>query len=193
MSLIVDETVKENLTKEEVLLLALNEADDKATFEKAKFLFKNELYVEETLEKFNEEANEVVYPKTFKGYSLVRNQEGNLYFVKALNADDETDIYGYKVLALPNVDEDEMKKLRHHYHRPCILKAVLLSLLVLGVLAGLAATFIVFFENVQNKSTMEMQFDYAFSMAYMYAGGFTTLGFGLLALVLKKDKKCCKR
>ena len=69
----------------------------------------------------------------------------------------------------------------------------LLSLLVLGVLAGLAATFIVFFENVQNKTTMEMQYAYAFSMAYMYAGGFTTLGFGLLALVLKKDKKCCKK
>lgn len=193
MSLIVDEKVKENLTKEEVLLLALNEADDKETFEKAKFLFKNELYVEETLEKFNEEDYEEVYPKTVKGYSLVRNQEGNLYFVKALNADEEAEVYGYKVLALPNVSDEEMKKLHHHYKRPCILKAVVVSLLVLGVLAGLAATFLVFFENVQNKSTMEMQFAYAFSMAYMYAGGFTTLGFGLLALVLKKDKKCCKK
>ena len=193
MSLIVDEKVKENLTKEEVLLLALNEADDKETFEKAKFLFKNELYVEETLEKFNEEDYEEVYPKTVKGYSLVRNQEGNLYFVKALNADEEAEVYGYKVLALPNVSDEEMKKLHHHYKRPCILKGVLVSLLVLCVLAGLAATFFVFFENVQNKSTMEMQFAYAFSMAYMYAGGFTTLGFGLLALVLKKDKKCCKK
>ena len=30
-------------------------------------------------------------------------------------------------------------------------------------------------------------------MAVLYGGGFVTLGFGLLLLLLKKDKKCCKK
>lgn len=193
MSLIVDEKVRENLTKEEVLLLALNEAEDKKAYEKAKFLFKNELYSEETVENFNEENYDEVYPKTLKGFSLVRNQEGNLYLVKALNADEETDVYGYKVLALPNVNDDEFKTLLHHYRRPCLVKAVVLGLFVLSILAGFAAAFFTFFENVQNANTMELQIGYALSISFMYAGGFVTLALGLLLLYLKKDKKCCKK
>ena len=128
MSLIVDEQLKENLTKEEVLLLALNEASDKKTYEKAIFLFKNELYTKEIVDNFNEENYEEVYPKTIKGYSLVRDEMGNLYLVKAMKADEETDVFGYDVLSLPNVSEEELKTLHHHYKRPCIFKGILIVL-----------------------------------------------------------------
>ena len=193
MSLIIDEQVKENLTKEEVLLLALNEASDKKSYEKALFLYKNELYTKELVENFNEDNYVEVYPKTIKGYSLVRDEEGNLYLVKAMKADEETDVFGYEVLSLPNPTDEEMMILHHNFKRPCILKAILLIGFVLAILTGIIATFFVFFENVQNANTNEMQIGYALSMAFMYAGGFVTVSLGLLLLFLKKDKKCCRK
>ena len=193
MSLIVDEQVKENLTKEEVLLLALNEASDKKAYEKALFLYKNELYTKEVVENFNEDNYVEVYPKTIKGYSLVRDEEGNLYLVKAMKADEETDVFGYDVLSLANPTDEEMVALHHHYKRPCVLKAILFVGFVLAIIAGLVATFFVFFENVQNASTGETQIGYALSMAYMYAGGFVTVSIGLLLLILNKNKKCCRK
>ena len=116
-----------------------------------------------------------------------------LYLVKSLNADEESDVYGYEVLSLPNVTEEEFKALAHHYRRPCPLKVVAAILFVLFILFGLSATFFAFFENLQNSQTGEIQLSMAFAVSYMYAGGFVTVALGLLLLVLKKDKKCCKK
>ena len=83
MNIIVDEKV-EQLNKEEKLLLALNEVSNEKLFQKAKTLLKKGVYSKELVENFDEEAYIEVSPKTIKGYSLLTNDEGELFLVKAL-------------------------------------------------------------------------------------------------------------
>ena len=188
MSMIVDETKQETFTKNEVLLLALNEVENKKLYNKALFLFKKGIYESNTVEKFDEEAYIEVSPKTIKGYSVLQDPEGNLLLVKALNADTETDVYGFEVLTFPEVTDEEMKAL-HEFKKPvCVAKISLLSVYVLFLLLGLYSFLVTLFDYIG-----EAGFDTALANAYFFAGGFVTLGLGLLMLILKKGHKCCKK
>ena len=188
MDIIVEEKEVNELTKEEKVLLALNELENQKLYKKAVFLFKKGLYSKELVEKFDEEAYIEVSPKTIKGYSVLSNEEGELFLVKALNADSEADVYGFEVLSLPNVTEDELKAL-HEYKKPvCIVKLVLLALYVVFLLLGLYSFLVTLFDSIQPNG-----FDASLATAYLFAGGYVTIGIGLLMLILKKDKKCCKK
>ena len=187
MSMIVEETAKNTFTKDEVLLLALNEVENQKLYKKAVFLFKKGIYATEQVETVDEEAYIEVSTKTIKGYTLVQDSEGNLLLVKALNADTETDVYGFEVLTFPNVTDEEMKTL-HEYKKPvCGVKIALLSAYILFLALGVYA----FIFNLLEY--FEQGFDAALTYAYLYAGGYVTLGFGLLLLMLKKGHKCCKK
>ena len=189
MSMIVDENLN-TVTKEEVLANLLVEADNKALFEKAKTLFKIGVYSKETVEVFDEEAHTEVYPKTVKGYSLVKDSEGNLKFIKVLKADSETDSYGYEVLSLPSVTDEELKKLCV-LKRPCnVLKIVLLVVYILLLGLGLYSYITTFFDTLGAQGST---FESALFESFFYIGGSVTIGFGLLLLILKKDKKCCRK
>ena len=56
MNVIVDEKEVVELSKEEKLLLALNEVENQRLYKKAKFLFTKGIYSKDTVEKFDEEA-----------------------------------------------------------------------------------------------------------------------------------------
>ena len=126
--------------------------------------------------------------KSIKGYSVLADEEGNLFLVKAMKADTETDVYGFEVLSLANVTDEEMKTLQEYKKPVCVLKFVLLGLYSLFLLAGVYTFFVNIFDSIQGSG-----FDAALSTSYFFAGGFVTIGIGLLMLVLKKDKKCCKK
>ena len=188
MNVIVEEKETVQLTKEEKLLLALNEVENQKLFKKAKLLFQKEIYSKQTVEKFDEEAYVEVSPKTIKGYSVLTNEEGNLYLVKAMNADAETDVYGFEVLTLPNVTDEELKVLMEYKKPVCVLKIVLLSLYLLFLSLGVYSFFVTIFDYIQTYG-----FSDALSNAYLFSGSAVTLGIGLLMLILKKEKKCCKK
>ena len=188
MNVIVDEKEVVELSKEEKLLLALNEVENQRLYKKAKFLFTKGIYSKETVEKFDEEAYVEVSSKSIKGYSVLADEEGNLFLVKAMKADTECDVYGFEVLSLANVTDEEMKTLQEYKKPVCILKLVLLGLYILFLLAGLYTFFVNIFDSIQASG-----FDAALSTSYFFAGGFVTIGIGLLLLILKKDKKCCKK
>ena len=190
---IVEEKQVENLTKEEKLLLALNEVNNMHLYKKAKVLFKKELYSKQVVDKFDEEAYVEVSPKTIKGYSLLTNDMGDLVLVKALNADSETDVYGVEVLSLANVSEEEMKVLHDYKKSICVGKVVALSAFGLFLFFGLYTFLYNLFENIKNASTGEVQFADALTIAFFYGGGYVLIGLGLLLLFLKGHKKCCKK
>ena len=186
MNIIVDEKV-EQLNKEEKLLLALNEVSNEKLFQKAKVLFKKGVYSKDLVENFDEEAYIEVSPKTIKGYSLLTNDEGELFLVKALKADSETDVYGVEVLSLPNVTDEEMKTLADYKKPVCITKIVVFSFFSLFMLIGLYSFLYLFFESLSSG------FDVALLSAFNYVGGYLLIGLGLLLLILKNNKKCCKK
>ena len=190
---IVEEKQVENLTKEEKLLLALNEVNNMHLYKKAKVLFKKELYSKEVVEKFDEEAYVEVSSKTIKGYSVLTNEMGDLVLVKALNADSETDVYGVEVLSLANVSEEEMKVLHDYKKTVCVGKVVVLSAFGLFLFFGLYTFLYNLFENIKNASTGELQFSDALTVAFFYGGGYVLIGLGLLLIFLKGHKKCCKK
>ena len=190
---IVEEKQVEKLTKEEKLLLALNEVNNMHLYNKAKTLFKKELYSKDVVENFDEDAYVEVSPKLIKGYSLLTNEMGELLLVKALKADSETDVYGVEVLSLANVSEEEMKLLQDYKKEVCVVKVVLLSLFGLLLAIGFYNFLYNLFENLKNASTGELQLSDALTVAFFYAGGFTLVGLGLLLLFLKSPKKCCKK
>ena len=188
MNVIVDEKEVVELSKEEKLLLALNEVENQKLLRKAKLLFKKEIYSKQTVEKFDEEAYIEVSPKTIKGYSVLVDEEGNLYLVKAMKADTETDVYGFEVLSLPNVSDEELKVLMEYKKPVCVLKIVLFSVYCLFLLLALYTFFVNIFDTIQQYG-----FASALSNAFLFAGGYFTIGIGLLMLILKKDKKCCRK
>lgn len=186
MNVIVDEKEEVKLTKEEKLLLALNECSNKELYEKARFLYKFDLYSKEIVEKFDEEAYIEVYPKQIKGYSLVTNEQGDLFLVKELQADSEADSYGYEVLSLANPTDDEMKVLLHHHRPVCILKYVILVTMLLFLGLGFYSFFVNFFDYLQDYGFNATLFN-----AFDLSGGYIIIGLGLLLLYLKKGK--CNR
>ena len=188
MSMIVEETAKATFTKDEVLLLALNEVENQKLYKKAVVLFKKGIYATETVESFDEEAYIEVSTKTIKGYSLLQDCEGNLLMVKALNADTESDVYGYEVLSFPNVTDEEFKILLEYKKPVCVGKILLLGVYILFLLISLYSFLVNFFDIIGTNG-----FDVALSNAFFYAGGYFTLGLGLLILILKKGHKCCKK
>ena len=187
MDVIVEEKVVSEVSKEAKLLLALTEVQSKKLYEKAKFLYKKGIYSSEVVEKFDEEAYIEVSPKSIKGYSVLQNEDGDLLLVKALNADTETDVYGFEVLSFPTVTDEEMKVLVEYKKPICIVKLSLFCLYVLMLLLALYTFLVNLFDSIQGG------FDAALSTAFLFAGGYATIGFGLLLLILKKEKKCCKK
>ena len=190
---IVEEKEVVKLSKEEKLLLALNEVDNMNLYKKAKTLFKKEIYSKEIVENFDEEAYVEVSPKTIKGYTLLTNDEGELFLVKALKADSETDVYGVEVLSLPNVSEDEMKALSNYKKTICVGKVAILALFGLFLFFGLYSFLFNLFENIKSTPSGEIQFSEALTVAFLYAGGYVLIGLGLLLVFLKNHKKCCKK
>ena len=190
---IVEEKEVVKLSKEEKLLLALNEVDNMNLYKKAKTLLKKEIYSKEIDENFDEEAYVEVSPKTIKGYTLLTNDEGELFLVKALKADSETDVYGVEVLSLPNVSEDEMKALSNYKKTICVGKVAILALFGLFLFFGLYSFLFNLFENIKSTQSGEIQFSEALTVAFLYAGGYVLIGLGLLLVFLKNHKKCCKK
>lgn len=188
MNVIVEEKEVIDVSKEAKLIMALNEVECKKTYLKAKFLYKKGIYSKSTVDNFDEEAYIEVSPKTIKGYSVLQNEDGQLFLVKAMNADSETDVYGFEILSFPTVSDEEMKVLREYKKPVCLVKLALFSVYVLFLLLGLYTFLVSFFNTIQAEG-----FDGALFTSYFCAGGFVTVGFGLLLLILKKEKKCCRK
>ena len=187
MDIIVEEKVSENLNKEDKLLLALNEVSNMKLFKKAQFLFKKGIFEKNEVAKFDEENYIEVSNKLIKGYSVLTNEEGNLFLVKELKADSEAESYGFEVLSLPNVTEEEMSLLREYKKPVCVGKIVLLSafLLFLGLaIYGFVTSLL---------DGLSAGFDEALSTSFLLYGVSSTLGLGLLLLYFKGNKKCCKK
>ena len=191
MNVIVDEKETVKLGKNEVLLLALNDCNNKKLFQRAKFLFKLGLYSKEEVASFDEEAYIEVSSKTIKGYSLLTDEEGELYLVKELQADSETDSYGYEVLALANPSEDEMRELMHCHKPVCVGKIVLVCAISLFTLLALVGFFKAYFDGL--ASTGEVDALAALEMPFLCYGASVILGLSSLLLAFKGNKKCCKR
>ena len=187
MNIVEEKEVEVKLSKEEKLLLALNEVNNMNLYKKAKTLFKKEIYSKEVIENFDEEAYVEVSSKTIKGYTLLTNELGQLFLVKALKADSETDVYGVEVLSLPNVSDEEMKVLADYKKTICVGKIVVLSFYSLFMLIGLYCFLYLLFESL--SSGLEI----ALLSAFNYVGGYILIGLGLLLVFLKGHKKCCKK
>ena len=191
MDIIVEEKVSENLNKEDKLLLALNDCNNKKLFKKAQFLYKLELYSKEEAESFDEEAYIEVSQKTIKGYSLLQNEEGDLLLVKVLQADSEAESYGYEVLTLANPTDEEMMELQHCHKPVCVGRIVLLCAISLFTLLALVGFFKAYFDGL--ASTGEVDALAALEMPFLCYGASIIIGLGSLLLSLKGNKKCCKK
>lgn len=191
MNVIVDEKEEIKLSKEEKLLLALNEVNNFKLFQKVKFLYKKGLYSKEVVDNFDEESYIEISEKNIKGYSVLANEEGELFMVKALDADSETDVYGYEVLSLSNVTEEELKLLKDYKKPVCIVKIVLVSLNVLFLLLALFGFLSSLFDNL--KTGEEVDFANALNSAFFIYGASVPVGLAALLLFFKGNKKCCKK
>ena len=191
MNVIVDEKETLNLTKEEKLLLALNACNNKKLLCKAKFLYKIELYSKEVVEEFNEEAYIEVTSKTIKGYSLLTNDEGQLFLVKELQADNETDSYGYEVLSLANPTEDEMKELIECNKPLNVGRLVLFCVISLFTLLALIGFLTTFFDGLAESG--EVDFITALMNPFFVYGASLMIGLASLLSFFKGNKKCCKK
>ena len=189
MNVIVDEKETIKLSKEEKLLLALNDCNNKKLYKKAELLFKLELFSKEEVKEFDETLYIEVSPKTIKGYSLLSNDEGNLFLVKELRADSEADSYGFEVLSLANPTDEELKELTECHKPVCVVKLVLFSLYSLFLLLALVGFVVAYFDGYASANG---PFD-ALSYPFLCFGSSVVLGLGLLLLILKNNKKCCRK
>ena len=189
MNIIVDEKETVKLSKEEKLLLALNDCNNKKLLKRAQILYKLELYSKEEVTDFDENLYIEVSPKTIKGYSLLKNEEGELFLVKELKADNEADSYGYSVLSLANPTDDELKQLMECNKPVCVGKIVLLCVFTFFLflaLLGFVTTYLDGLESAKNAID-------ALTTPFLCYGTSVVLGFGLLLLFFKGNKKCCKK
>ena len=188
-NIIVEEKNAVKLSKEEKLLLALNECNNRKLFQKAKVLFKLDLYSKNEVSSFDENAYVEVSPKTIKGYTLVTNDEGDLLLVKELRADSETDSYGYEVLSLANPTDEEMAQLLSCFKPVCVGKIILFCLYSLFLLLAIVGFVTGYFDGL---ATATSALD-ALSYPFLCYGASVVIGLGLLLLILKGNKKCCKK
>ena len=187
MNVIVDEKETVTLSKEEKLLLALNDVADAKLYKKALFLFKKGIYEKNEVEVFDEDGYIEVSNKTIKGYSVLTNEEGNLFLVKELKADSEAESYGYEVLSLPNVTEEEMSILKDYKKPVCVGKIALLSAYLLFLVLALFGFVTTLLDGLAGG------FSLALGESFLLFGASITLGLGLLLLYFKGHKKCCKK
>ena len=188
MNVIVDEKENVTLTKEEKVLLALNEVTNMKLFKKAQFLFKKGLYEKQEVESFEEENYIEVSNKAIKGYSVLTNEEGELFLVKELKADSEAESYGYEVLSLPNVTEEEMSLLKEYKKPICIAKIALLCVYLLFLGLSLYGFLTSLFDGLGTGTLTD-----ALGTSFLLYGTSSTIGLGILLLYFKGHKKCCKK
>ena len=96
-------------------------------------------------------------------------------------------VYAYEVLNLVNVSDEECHALFHHAHRHPIGMYCIIGGLVFGLLLGLAVFFALFFDSLGSGD-----FITSLTYAYFYAGGYVTVGVGVLGLLLRSLKRCSK-
>lgn len=179
MSNIIDEKV-DVVSKEEKLTQALDLVERQRLARKAKFLYKKGLYSKETVNSFEEEKYTDLTINLFKGYALLQNAEGELFYVKELSADSETEVYAYEVVSLANVGCDDMHKLMEYKKPVPVLNIILLSLYGLFYVAGLIVFFYVLFESLKGG------FVSALTQAYWTSAGFLLIATPLLPLLLPR-------
>ena len=188
MEMIKEEKVETELTKEEKLANALAFVHDEKLLQKAKFLYSKGLYTTESVENFDESLYTDITTKEFKGYSLLTNEEGELFFVKELDAEDESPVYAHEVISLANVTDEQMHIL-HHYKRPLpILSLVSLSALLLFTLLSLYVFVFGFFEYASSG------FSNALLYAYLSTAGSVAICISAFAVIFAKPrhKHSCK-
>lgn len=187
--LIKDEVITEEKSKEQKALELFNELENKKLQKKAALLYKFDLYDKKQIDSFDENAyTDVTYKNGYKGYALFKDSEGKLIFVKELSAEAGEDTYGFEVLELANLDDSQMHQLHMHANRHPIGMYVLIGGMVLGLLLAAVVFFVLFFDSVSGGFTT------ALTYAYFYAGGYLTVGLGILGLLLQslKGRKCHK-
>ena len=178
-NIVVENEVVE-LSKEEKLLNALNFVSDERLAKKAKLLFQKGIYSKEEVENFNEDEYTDITVKPYKGYSLLTNENGDLFYVKPLNAEEESNVYAHEVISFPSVNEEQMHTLMHYKRPVCGLKIAALSLFLAFSLLTLVTFLYSFFEYYQNG---------VFSaLAYAYLSVGSSLAVCLVGLCLLFNK-----
>ena len=186
MSNIIEEKV-DVVSKEEKLTQALDLVERERIAKKAKFLYKKGLYSKETVNSFDDEQYTDLTINLFKGYALLQNAEGELFYVKELSSDSETEVYAYEVISLANVCCDDMHKLMEYKKPVPVLNIILLSVFALFYLAGLVSFFWYFFDTVG-----EAGFIYTLINGMFYVGGYVLLATPLFPLLLPRKPHRCK-
>lgn len=188
MEMIKEEKEEIVLTKEEKLANALSFVKDEKLLKKAKFLYSKGLYSKEAVENFDESLYTDITTKEFKGYSLLTNELGELFFVKPLNAEDESAVYAHEVVSLANVTDEEMHLL-HHYKRPVPVSSIItLSSLLVFTLVSLYAFVFGLFEYLEGG------FSYALITAFLSTGASLAVCIAALAIIFTRprSKHGCK-
>ena len=187
MENIVVEKEEVQLTKEEKLANALNFVNDEKLAHKAKILFQKGIYSKEKVENFTEEDYEDITIKPYKGYSLLTNEAGELFYVKELNTEAESETYAYEVISFPTVTEEQMHQLMH-YKRPVNgLKVATLSVFLVFTVFTLFTFFYTFFEQLASS------FIGALAYSFLSVGSSLAVCLGVLCLLFNKPHhKGCK-
>jgi len=194
--IIKEEKELDTRTCDEKLADCLDEIECKHQTHLAKLLYKKGLYHQEEVKEFDLTSYEdFTYKSGVKGYSVYLSNEGQLVLVKELSAEEGDDAYGYNVIYLAKVNEEDMPKIMEYKPRLPIFTLICYGLFVLLLLLGFVDFFIVFFD------TLSSGFDYALQGSFFYIGGFLIVGLGLFILLTDKlfgkkgprgHKCCCK-
>ena len=182
MEMIKEENVELELTKEEKLANALAFVNDVKLLKKAKFLYQKELYSKETVENFDESLYTDITTKTFKGYSLLTNEEGQLFFVKELEAEDESPVYAHEVISFADVTDEQMHVLAH-YKRPInVVSVVTMVSLLFFTFISLYTIVFGFFEYLANGLSNALLY------AFLSCGSALAVCVAALAIIFAKPK-----
>ena len=183
MEIIKEEVNEVELSKEEKLLNALTLVHDEQLFNKAKFLYQKELYTKEVVKEFDETLYTDITVKIFKGYSLYTNENGSLLFVKELDAEADSPVYGYEIVSLADVTDEQMHILKNYKRPVAVLPVLSLSTLLLFSLLTLYTFIFGFLEYLENG------FSNALLYAYLSVGSSLAICLAAIALIFAKSKK----
>ena len=182
MEMIKDEKEEVVLTKEEKLANALAYVNDEKLLHKAKFLYSKGLYSKESVENFDDSLYTDITTKLYKGYSLLTNELGELFFVKALDAENDSPVYAYEVISLANVTDEQMHVL-HHYKRPVpVLNIIAIAGLLLFTLVSLYTFVFGLCEYAEGG------FSNALLYAFLSTGGSVAVCISALAVIFSRPK-----
>lgn len=182
MEMIKDEKEEVVLTKEEKLANALALVNDEKLLRKAKFLYQKGLYSKDSVENFDDSLYTDITTRLYKGYSLLTNESGELFFVKELDTEEESPVYAHEIISLANVTEEQMHIL-HNYKRPLpILSIAALALLLAFTLLSLYVFVFGFFEYAEGG------FSNALLYAYLSTGGSVAICVSALAIIFARPK-----